>query len=240
MKRKCSEFADSGCREWNRKKNFTLIELLIVIAIIAILAALLLPALNSAKLKASSISCLSNQKQIGVAWHGYADQTGFMMQSRVQPYSGSNAHRGQWYYWIGEETNTLTGGNRDMPKLKCPDWKVEPPSGSDGTPDERGSYGLNTVLNGETSSSGHMAYSKRGYKKLTQVKAPSKSIVCADSKKKGFPTYIQWPATDAAFRHSQKINELYTDGHASSDSKAFHLAYHTTYYYFVLPAKEFY
>ena len=223
-----------------KRQNFTLMELLVVIAVIAILAALLLPALNSAKLKASSINCLSNQKQIGVAWSSYADQTEFLMRSQVQTFTGSNAHRGMWYYWIGQETNTLTGQNRDMPKLKCPDWKLEPPRASDDTPDERGSYGLNTVLNGETSSGSHAAYSKRGFKKITQVKAPSKSIVCADSKKKGFPTYIQWPGTDAAFRHSERINELYADGHASSDSKAFHLAYNVTYYYFILPAKEFY
>ncbi len=57
-----------------RRKAFTLIELLVVIAIIAILMAILMPALNRAREQGRRAACLSNVKQLVLAWNMYADE----------------------------------------------------------------------------------------------------------------------------------------------------------------------
>src|SRR5260370_27563191 len=80
--------------------GFTLIELLVVIAIIAILAAILFPVFSQARDKARSASCLSNQKQLGVALMMYMqdyDEKCLWFWNNGAANAASDTYAGYWY-----------------------------------------------------------------------------------------------------------------------------------------------
>ena len=95
----------SSIRQNRKTFGFTLIELLVVIAIIAILAAILFPVFAQARESARKTSCLSNQKQLGVAFLLYVQDSDERLPNTVDGPAGIN-QTGGWMYYTSFPANT--------------------------------------------------------------------------------------------------------------------------------------
>jgi len=109
------------------RHGFTLVELLVVIGIIALLVSILLPALNKANEDARRVRCLSNQRQLVMAWQMYAsDNKGHICSSNTPSYPQS-----PWWYWAaaGNTLDTLSNGKlwtylKSYDVYRCPNDRI--------------------------------------------------------------------------------------------------------------------
>ncbi len=190
-----------------RRKGFTLIELLVVIAIIAILAAILFPVFAKAREKARQTSCLSNLKQLALAFLQYAQD----YDERTCPtYNnvGGSIDR-MWMYY--EANGTLN--SRLMPYIKNRQLFVCPSRGTD-----RWSYGLNYLMTAYPKGYGNGGCS------LGEIKRPAEIIAMADGSNcyyVGNANTTLWGWRPAGYicgrvslNHNDGANCNFVDGHA--------------------------
>ncbi len=192
-----------------RSEGFTLIELLVTIAIIAILAAMLLPAMGAARKKARSAQCQSNLRQLSVTTFLYCQDNNDYL-----PFA--------WYDDTDPEDNNFLSlltpvlyqaqfdgyGDFESKVFVCPVRANEPLVGPNPM---RISYGMNANTS--------VAFPDPQTRKLAQVPNPASTLMIADiAYTFNHPSIERFDADQVGYKHDDKAQMSFFDGHGALNS----------------------
>ncbi len=199
------------------QRGFTLIELLVVIAIIAVLMAILMPALNRVREQGKRAACLNNVKQMALAWIMYADDNDNKIVNGNTSTGSHNKDGTCWVYWSGRsvsEEARIEGIQRGLLYEYCPNIKLyKCPTGIRG---EVVTYAIVDALNGYDAIPGAEG---QIVKNRTQIRKPGQRAVFLDEGRLSPASWTIWYDQERWWdqitaRHGDGTNFSFVDGHS--------------------------
>ena len=210
----------------NRKAAFSLIELLVVISVVAIIAAMLMPALRQARDSARASVCTSNLRQLGLAMQAYLDDHG-----RYFPYFTNVGADRLWYFGMESPFNASGApGTRmiDLTQAKlfpyfrtqhgievCPSYDYRSPRWRQKYNQITAGYGLNfylfdLVASGVTQPSRRICFADSAQVNTFQAPASVANPMIEEW------YYVEDVSRMVQFRHGARANVLFCDSHVES------------------------